>query len=118
MTYLIILHEQVKLGQMQTSNFKPKNCDEIDMEVTKVTGEQYVVKKLKGKFFRMQMKHRNFSDLIRTTGVTWDTSSDTVHAAEETWQQFYAVYLNSFFFNIEITPPNVLELIVFFTFGP
>lgn len=91
MAYLIILHERVKLGQRQTSNFKPKFWDEIDIEVTKVTEEQYSVKKLKGKFFCMRMKHRNFSDLTGTTRVTWDTSFNNVHAIEEIWQQFYAV---------------------------
>lgn len=84
---------------MQTSNFKSNFWDKIDMEVTKVTGEQYSVKKLKGKFFCMRMKHRNFSDLTGTIGVTWDTSFNNVHAIEDIWHQFYAVYLN-YFFNI------------------
>ncbi|KAF5206475.1 hypothetical protein FRX31_003938 [Thalictrum thalictroides] len=45
--------------------------------------------KLKGKYNRLRIRHRLFLDLLEHTGVTFDTASNVVFAAEEVWQMFY-----------------------------
>lgn len=51
------------------------------------------VERLKGKFNRLRLQHREFSTLISRTGVTWDPEANKVNAPEEVWEEMYKVSL-------------------------
>jgi len=44
-----------------------------------------------GKHKRLRLKHRQFSDLVSHTGVTYSSSSNQVYATEEVWKMFNKV---------------------------
>ncbi|KAH7665683.1 Myb/SANT-like domain-containing protein [Dioscorea alata] len=87
--FIKILHDKVKNNKLQTSTFKKPVWEEINRELCEVTREHYGVGKLKGKFNRLRKKHREFSTLLAHTSVSWDTVSNTVHAPDEVWQEFF-----------------------------
>ncbi|KAJ1407041.1 Myb/SANT-like domain [Sesbania bispinosa] len=74
---------RLKKGQLQGSTFKITIWEEINNELTEITGTNYGVDKLKGKFNRLRQLHREFSTLLSRTGVTWDSEANKVHAPEE-----------------------------------
>ena len=45
----------------------------------------------KGKFNRMRLLHHEFSTLINQTSFGWDAKTNTVHALEESWQNYCRV---------------------------
>ncbi|XP_050234847.1 uncharacterized protein LOC126683061 [Mercurialis annua] len=86
--FLEILCEKVKKDPNGTPVFKSSDWQEIDDELFLVTGERYEMERLKGKYNRLRIKHRHFSELLDHTGVTYDSSSNVVFAAEDVWQMF------------------------------
>ncbi|CAH9088070.1 unnamed protein product [Cuscuta europaea] len=50
---------------------------------------QYGSDRLRGKYNRLEIIHRQFSQLLAHTGVTYDSSRNVVYATEECWQKFY-----------------------------
>ncbi|KAL4303047.1 hypothetical protein GQ457_10G014400 [Hibiscus cannabinus] len=44
---------------------------------------------LKGKFNRLRIKYRQFSELIGHTEVKWDVTSDIVHESQDIWEGFF-----------------------------
>lgn len=85
------IYGRMKKGQLQGSTFKMTIWEEINTELHELTGTNYVVDKLKGKFNRLRQIHREFSTLLSRTGVTWDLESNKVNALEEVWQDLYTV---------------------------
>ncbi|KAJ0982288.1 hypothetical protein J5N97_010543 [Dioscorea zingiberensis] len=88
--FIKVLHDKVRNEKLQTSTFKKSVWEEINRELYEATKENYGVAKLKGKFNRLRKKHREFSTLLAHTSVTWDTETNTVHAPDEVWQEFFA----------------------------
>ncbi|KAJ8759894.1 hypothetical protein K2173_009995 [Erythroxylum novogranatense] len=87
--FLLILYERVKNDPKHAPSFKPSDWEAMDKELTKVIMESYGIEKLKGKYNRLRTKHRQFSELLNHTGVTYESESNTVHAPEEVWQMFF-----------------------------
>lgn len=85
------IYDRVKKGQLQGSTFKTNIWEEINNELKDMTGENYGVERLKGKFNRLRLQHREFSTLLSCTGVTWDSGSNKVNAPDEVWEDLYRV---------------------------
>ncbi|KAJ1394782.1 Myb/SANT-like domain [Sesbania bispinosa] len=83
------IYDRVKRGQKQGSSFKMTIWEEINKELHEVTGTNYGVDKLKGKFNRLRQLHREFSTLLSRTGVTWDSEANKVNAPVEVWKDLY-----------------------------
>lgn len=88
---LTIIYERVKQDVNAAPTFKPSDWKDIDEELFLETGVRYGSDKVKGKYNRLRIKQRLFSDLLEHTGVTYDLSSNTVFTAEDVWQMFYKV---------------------------
>ena len=95
--FLLILYERVKKDPNGTPIFKPSDWLEMDDELFLVTGERYGTDRLKGKYNRLRTKHRCFSELLEHTGVTYDSSSNTVFATEDVWQMFNQVIIYDYY---------------------
>ncbi|ESR41859.1 hypothetical protein CICLE_v10013458mg [Citrus x clementina] len=70
LVFICILYEHAKKGDLQTSTFSKKVCNNP---------------KLKAKYNRLQKKHREFSKLINYTRFRWDNVSNIVPAVNEVW---------------------------------
>ena len=82
---------RVKKHPNGTPSFKQVDWNEIDEELFSVIGQKYGADRLQGKYNRLRLKHRQFSDLISHTGVTYSPSSNQVYATEEVWKLFKKV---------------------------
>ncbi|KAJ6752836.1 hypothetical protein OIU74_027632 [Salix koriyanagi] len=92
--FLAILYERVKKHPNGTPSFKQVDWNEIDEELFSVIGQKYGADRLQGKYNRLRLKHRQFSDLISNTGVTYSSSSNQVYATEEVWKLFKKKHKN------------------------
>ncbi|XAR71447.1 hypothetical protein NMG60_11028706 [Bertholletia excelsa] len=87
--FIEIIYDRVKKKQLQGSTFKPAIWEDINNDLTMIIGENYGVDRLRGKFNRIRVQHREFSALLARTGVTWDSKSNKVNAPENVWQDLY-----------------------------
>ncbi|GAV83466.1 LOW QUALITY PROTEIN: Myb_DNA-bind_3 domain-containing protein [Cephalotus follicularis] len=81
---------------MPGGSFSKITWDHIRKELNLLTMKGYSVVQIKQKFNRIREKHRLFSSCL-STGFGWDAETNTVHATEETWQNY-----------LTITPPHFL----------
>ncbi|KAK8578114.1 hypothetical protein V6N13_046971 [Hibiscus sabdariffa] len=88
-TLIQILVGKVREGKLQSSTFKKEVWAEINNEMHEAIGVDYGIDRLKGKFNRLRIKYRHFSELIGQTGVKWDVTSNTVHASQDIWEGFF-----------------------------
>ncbi|KAK8631744.1 hypothetical protein V6N13_028524 [Hibiscus sabdariffa] len=88
-TLIQILVGKVREGKLQSSTFKKEVWAEINNEMHEAIGVDYGIDRLKGKFNRLRIKYRHFSELIGHTGVKWDVTSNTVHASQDIWEGFF-----------------------------
>ncbi|PIA31877.1 hypothetical protein AQUCO_04700019v1 [Aquilegia coerulea] len=89
--FLSMLHEKVKRDPKGAPTFKTSDWNAMDNELYLSIGKRYGAERLKGKYNRLRSKHRDFSDLLEHTGVTYDLGSNTVFAPEDVWQMFFKV---------------------------
>lgn len=89
--FIRILHEHVKMGDLEKSTFSKKTWYVIDDELYAETNRRYTVPKLKSKFNRLRKKLREFSDLIKHPGFEWDPATNTVIASDEVWAEYTKV---------------------------
>ncbi|KAK9944143.1 hypothetical protein M0R45_009724 [Rubus argutus] len=82
-TCIDILYEHVKKGELQASTFKGKVWAEIGDELFAAVGKRFALDQLTGKFNRLRIAHREFSDLLEHTGFGWDPVSNTVTASPD-----------------------------------
>ena len=90
--FIEIIYDRKKKRQLQGSTFKASIWEDINNELTRIIGENYGVDRLKGKFNRLHIQHREFSTLLARTGVTWDSKSNKVYAPEDVWQDLYTIF--------------------------
>ncbi|OIW17840.1 hypothetical protein TanjilG_02468 [Lupinus angustifolius] len=88
-TFIEIIYDRVKKKLLQGSTFKTPAWEDINNELVKVTGENYGVDRLKGKFNCLRQQHREFSTLLARTRVTWDCEANKMNAPEEVWEEMY-----------------------------
>ena len=91
--FIEIVYDRVKKKLLQTSTFKKPVWEDINNELTSISGENYGVERLMSKFNRLRMQYREFSALLARTGVTWDSESNKVNAPEEVWEDMYTVLI-------------------------
>ena len=89
--FVEIIYDRVKKKLLQASTFKKPVWEDINNELTSISGENYGVERLMSKFNRLRMQYREFSALLARTGVTWDSESNKVNAPEEVWEDMYTV---------------------------
>ncbi|CAH9101763.1 unnamed protein product [Cuscuta epithymum] len=87
--FLTVLYERVKKDPTGNPTFKGRDWNDMDNEMLVRGRYQYGSDRLRGKYNRMKLIHRQFGQLLAHTGVTYDSSRNVVHATEECWQKFY-----------------------------
>lgn len=94
--FIGILYEYVKTGTLQCSTFTKDQWGKINQEMIEATKSDYAMERLKGKWNRLRIVHRLFSQLLGHTCVTWDPNTNKVNAVEEVWQHFYTINKTEF----------------------
>ncbi|KAJ9152368.1 hypothetical protein P3X46_025939 [Hevea brasiliensis] len=81
--FLRILCKRVKKDPNGTLSFKQSDWQEMDDKVYLAIRKRYGIAKLKGKY-----------NHFRHTGVTYDSNSNIIFAAEDVWHRFYKKHKN------------------------
>ena len=89
--FIDIMVNEVNKGNMDSGTFRTNTWRRILLEVNSQGKRNFNLKQLKQKFNRPRAMHREFSDLLKHTGFGWDAETNTVHALEETWQNYIRV---------------------------
>ncbi|CAH9051530.1 unnamed protein product [Cuscuta epithymum] len=86
--FFTVLYERVKKDPTGNPTFKSRDWNDMDSEMLVRGHYQYGSDRLRGKYNKMKLIHRQFGQLLAHTGVTYDSSRNVVHATEEVWQKF------------------------------
>ncbi|RVX04394.1 L10-interacting MYB domain-containing protein [Vitis vinifera] len=110
--FIDIMVNEVNKGNMDSGTFSTNTWRMILLEVNSQGKRNFNLKQLKQKFNRLRAMHREFSDLLKHTGFGWDAETNTVHALEETWQNYIRAHPNAKRFRSKGCPNyNLLGLI-------
>ena len=82
---------EVNKGNMDSGTFSTNTWKRILLEVNSQEKRNFNLKQFKQKFNRLCVMPHEFSDLLKHTGFGWDVETNTVHALEETWQNYIRV---------------------------
>ncbi|PON87695.1 Myb/SANT-like domain containing protein [Trema orientale] len=88
--FIGLLYEEAKKG-LQTTTLDRKTWQKVEEELFKKFAKRYKIDKLKSKFNRLRIAHREFSQLLQNTGMGWDPQTRTVTASEEVWESYLKV---------------------------
>ncbi|RVW82916.1 L10-interacting MYB domain-containing protein [Vitis vinifera] len=110
--FIDVMVNEVNKGNMDSGTFSTNTWRRILLEVNSQGKRNFNLKQLKQKFNRLRAMHREFSDLLKHTGFGWDAETNTVHALEETWQNYIRAHPNAKRFRSKGCPNyNLLGLI-------
>ena len=76
---------------MANGQFRSDTWKKMLATLNELGKRSFTMTLFKGKFNRMHLLHREFSTLISQTGFGWDAETNTVHALEESWQNYCRV---------------------------
>ena len=68
--FIEIIYDHVKKKLLQASTFKKPVWEDINNELTSISGENYGVERLMSEFNRLCMQYREFSASLARIGVT------------------------------------------------
>ena len=89
--FIDIMVIEVNRGNMENETFNSQTWKKMLNEMNVRAKWNLNLKQLKQKLHRLHAKHCEFSDLLKHTAFGWDVESNTVHALEETWQNYIRV---------------------------
>lgn len=87
-TFIGLLHEELKKGNMQTLTFRKIQRDEFEAKLFSLLGVRFTVKQLKGKFNWLCKQHQLFSWPLKQTGIGWDPSTNNIDVSDDKWEDF------------------------------
>ena len=109
--FIDIMLKKINKGNMADGQFSSDALKKMLATLNELGKRSFTMAQFKGKFNRMRLLHREFSTLINETGFGWDAETNTVHALEESWQNYCRVniieYNTVFYF-------DTLSLLIFF----
>ena len=91
--FIEIIYDHVKKKLLQASTFKKPVWEDINNELTSISGENYGAEKLISKFNHLRMQYHEFSALLARTGVIWDSEPNKANAPKDVWEDMYTVCL-------------------------
>ncbi|RZC85850.1 hypothetical protein C5167_026516 [Papaver somniferum] len=89
--FVQLVHDEAKNG-LQTTTLEKKKWGEIDNALFAKFGKRYSIPKLKAKFNRLCIEHREFARLVSDTGMGWDPVANTVTASDDAWKRYLKKY--------------------------
>jgi hypothetical protein len=90
--FVNLLVDMVTDGRIVNGHVHPDLWVSIASEFSTMIGTIYTAKQCSDKYKRLQINHREFSELLRDeTGLGWGPIANTVHVTETQWQQFLQV---------------------------
>ncbi|XP_026432961.1 L10-interacting MYB domain-containing protein-like isoform X2 [Papaver somniferum] len=89
--FVQLVHDEAKNG-LQTTTLEKKKWGEIDNALFAKFGKRYSIPKLKAKFNRLRIEHREFARLVSDTGMGWDPVANTVTASDDAWKRYLKKY--------------------------
>ena len=105
--FIDIMLEEINKGNMANGQFKSDTWKKMLATLNELGKRSFTMTLFKGKFNRMHLLHREFSTLISQTGFGWDAETNTVHALEESWQNYCRVNIveyNTMFYFETLSP--------------
>ena len=109
--FIDIMLKKINKGNMADGQFSSDALKKMLAALNELGKRSFTMAQFKGKFNRMRLLHHEFSTLISQTSFGWDAETNTVHALEESWQNYCRVniieYNTVFYF-------DTLSLLIFF----
>ena len=105
--------KEINKGNMADGQFNSDTWKKILATLNELGKRNFTMTQFKWKFNRMRLLHRDFSTLINQTSFGWDAETNTVHAFEESWQNYCQVNIvkyNTMFYFETVSP------IIFFSY--
>ncbi|KAK4590389.1 hypothetical protein RGQ29_020799 [Quercus rubra] len=110
--FIDIMLEEINKGNMANGQFKSDTWKKMLATLNELGKRSFTMTLFKGKFNRMHLLHREFSTLISQTGFGWDAETNTVHALEESWQNYCRAHPKAKMFRTKgLSNYNLLGLI-------
>ena len=105
--------KEINKGNMADGQFSFNTWKKMLATLNELGKWSFTINQFKGKFNRMHLLHHEFSMLINQTSFGRDAETNTVHALEESWQNYCRVniieYNTVFYF-------DTLYPIIFFSY--
>ena len=105
--FIDIMLKEINKGNMADRQFSFDTWKKILATLNELGKRNFTMIQFKGKFNRMRLLHHEFSTFINQTGFGWDAETNTVHAFEESWQNYCRVNIveyNTMFYFETLSP--------------
>ncbi|GLT55055.1 hypothetical protein SLA2020_282080 [Shorea laevis] len=90
--FVQMLVDMVNIGKIVNGSVPMNLWSPIASQLSNQIGRTYTAKQCKTKFFRLQMNHREFSDLLHhNSGLGWDPISNIVQGTKSQWQSYLRI---------------------------
>ena len=86
--FIDIMMKEINKGNMTDGQFSSDTWKKMLATLNELGKRSFTMTQFKGKFNRMRLLQHEFSTLINQTGFGWDAKTNTVHALEESWQNY------------------------------
>ena len=118
--FIDIMLKEINKGNMANGQFSFNTWKKMLAALNELGKRSFTMTQFKGKFNRMRLLHREFSTPINQTGFGWNAETNTVHALEESWQNYCRVNIfeyNTMFYFDTLSPIIFFLLDVFIFLG-
>ncbi|WOL07279.1 L10-interacting MYB domain-containing protein [Canna indica] len=89
---IVIMEAEVSKGNRTSTTFSKPAWRAIEETLNAQTKRNYTYAQLRNKFNQLRTRQKDFSNLIKETGIHWNPVNDTVSASDEVWERLYKVY--------------------------
>ena len=89
--FIDLMDEEVTKQNKPTTTFTKKSWAFMREQLKEKFGYDYTLEQLRNKFNQLRTVYRDFSKLLKETGVGWDPIKYTVTAKDDVWKRLYKV---------------------------
>ncbi|XP_050290217.1 L10-interacting MYB domain-containing protein-like [Quercus robur] len=104
--------KEINKGNMADGQFSSDTWKKMLATLNELSKRNFTMTQFKGKFNRTRLLHREFSTIINQDGFGWDVETNTIHALEESWQNYFQAHPKAKMFRTKgLSNYNLLRLI-------
>lgn len=89
--FIMIMESEVAKGNRTSTTFSKSAWRTIEETLNVQTKRHYTYTQLRNKFNQLRTRQREFSNLIKESGLSWNSMTGSVSASDEAWERLYKV---------------------------
>ncbi|KAG6504519.1 uncharacterized protein LOC121985337 [Zingiber officinale] len=90
--FIMIMEAEVAKGNRTSTTFSKPAWRTIEETLNAQTKRHYTHTQLRNKFNQLRARQREFSNLIKESGLSWNSMTGSVSASDEVWERLCKVY--------------------------